>query len=135
MLMPAAALIVIVLSALAIDAALVGMRRRELAQIADAAANDAATMAIDLDELRRSGEVVLDQALAREVAIAAVARRQLAGAVDIDVATTAATAASPASVSVTLRREVAYVIAGRGRGPVLLTVTAQAFTYDPLTDY
>jgi|GraSoiStandDraft_16_1057320.scaffolds.fasta_scaffold1445298_2 hypothetical protein len=66
MLMPAALLIVFVLGSISIEFATVSMRQRALYNAADAAANDAATYAIDRVVLRSTGEVVLDPALVEE---------------------------------------------------------------------
>lgn len=61
MLMPAAVLIVIVLGALAIDRAVVFGAQRELINTAQAAANDAATLGIDLDAVRVEGTLQYDR--------------------------------------------------------------------------
>jgi len=63
MLMPAGLLIVFVLGSISIEFAAVSMRQRALYNVADAAANDAATYAIDRTVLRSTGEVVLDPTL------------------------------------------------------------------------
>jgi len=68
MLMPAAVLVFLVLGALVVDAALVYRAEREVAALAASAANDAAGAALDLDEWYRDGSVVLDGAVARDVA-------------------------------------------------------------------
>ena len=60
MLMPAALLVVFVLGSICVEFAVVSMRQRALYNAADAAANDAATVAIDPIVLRTTGEVVLD---------------------------------------------------------------------------
>ena len=77
-LMPVAALIVVILGALAVDATVLFLAERELAGAAAAAANDAATRAIDLDVFYAEGRVTLDEGLAREVATASVAAKGLA---------------------------------------------------------
>ena len=66
MLMPAGLLIVFVLGSISIEFATVSMRQRALYNAADAAANDAATYAIDQVVLRATGEVVLDPTLVEE---------------------------------------------------------------------
>jgi hypothetical protein len=66
MLMPAGLLIVFVLGSISIEFAATSMRQRALYNAADAAANDAATYAIDRVVLRSTGEVVLDPALVEE---------------------------------------------------------------------
>ena len=66
MLMPAALLVVFVLGSTCVEFAVVSMRQRALYNAADAAANDAATVAIDPVELRSTGELVLDPDLVDE---------------------------------------------------------------------
>ncbi|MEO5839193.1 MAG: hypothetical protein ABIQ73_29790 [Acidimicrobiales bacterium] len=66
MLMPAGLLVVFVLGSISIEFAAVSMRQRALYNAADAAANDAATYAIDRTVLRATGEVVLDPTLVEE---------------------------------------------------------------------
>jgi hypothetical protein len=70
MLMPAAALIMVVLSALAVDRAIVFGAQRDLVAVAQSAANDGASLGVDLDHLRRDGELAVDEA-AIDMAIAA----------------------------------------------------------------
>lgn len=84
LLFPAAVFVLCVLAALAVDAAHATMRRRELQHAADAAANDAAALAID-ERALRDGVTLLDPERAREVAIDAVARQGLTGARVVDV--------------------------------------------------
>ena len=69
MLMPAALLVVFVLGSISIEFAAVSMRQRALYNAADAAANDAATYAIDRAVLRATGEVVLDPVLVAEAVV------------------------------------------------------------------
>ncbi len=76
-LMPVAALIFIILGALAIDATVLFLAERELAGAAAAAANDAATRAIDQDVFYRDGSISLDEGLAAEVVATSVAAKQL----------------------------------------------------------
>lgn len=73
MLMPAAVLVVIVLGAIAVDFAVVFLAERELANVAAAAANDAATRAVDRDRFYADGTVELDPATAARVAEQVVA--------------------------------------------------------------
>lgn len=73
MLMPAAVVIVLLLGALAVDAAIVFLEQRQAYNVAFDAANDAAGAAIDRGELRRSGAVVYDPARVRAVAAESVA--------------------------------------------------------------
>ncbi len=60
MLMPAAVLIVLVLSAIAVDLTIVQMGERQAIDAADAAANDAATYGISEATLRSGGAITLD---------------------------------------------------------------------------
>jgi hypothetical protein len=73
MLMPAAVLIVIVVGSIAVDFAIVFLGEREAAALAAAAANDAATAAVDEQVFRETGEYRLDEARARRVAEASLA--------------------------------------------------------------
>ena len=70
-LMPAAALIFVVLGALAVDSALAFLGEREASNAAAAAANDAAAAAVDPSTFYGEGDVRLDPAVARRVALAA----------------------------------------------------------------
>ena len=72
MLMPAAVLIMLVLGAIAVDHAIVFGAQRDMVATAQAAANDAASLGVDIDVLRTSGEVTVDESeMARAVAQAA----------------------------------------------------------------
>lgn len=75
LLFPAAFLVVLVLGAIAIDAGVLFLEQRELAAAAGAAANDAATLAVDHDVLRTSGQVVLDPARAEQAVAGSLASR------------------------------------------------------------
>jgi uncharacterized membrane protein len=77
MLMPAAVLVFLVLGALCVDYGSVYVAHRELANAAAAAANDAATRAVDLPHFYATGEVVLDADVARQVAERSVAAKGL----------------------------------------------------------
>lgn len=81
MLMPAAVLIVIVLGSLAIDRAVVFGAQRELINTAQAAANDAVTLGIDIEEVRAGGDLQYDRRR-----IDAAIQRSVAGDDDIVVA-------------------------------------------------
>lgn len=74
MLMPAAVLVVIVLGSLAIDRAVVFGAQRDLINTAQAAANDAVTLGIDIDEVRAGGDLRYDRGR-----IDAAIRRAVAG--------------------------------------------------------
>jgi hypothetical protein len=84
MLFPAAVLIMCVLGALAVDSANATMRRRELQSSADAAANDAAALAIDPGALRE-GRTVLDPEVARLVVLESLDRQRVRGLRRVDV--------------------------------------------------
>lgn len=60
MLMPAAVLIMVVLGAIAVDRAVVFGAQRDLVATAQAAANDAASLGVDIDRLRGHGELEAD---------------------------------------------------------------------------
>jgi Flp pilus assembly protein TadG len=77
MLMPAAVLVFLILGALCVDFGSVYSAKRELSNAAAAAANDAASRAIDLEHFYRTGEVRLLPDTARSVAIASVAAKGL----------------------------------------------------------
>lgn len=74
MLMPAAVLIMVILGALAVDHAVVFGTQRELIATAQAVANDAASLGVDVDRLRSYGEVEVDlTAMAAAVDLAMLA--------------------------------------------------------------
>jgi len=75
MLMPAAVLVVLLLASIAFDSAVVFLAERELANVAAAAANDAATQALDRSAFYADGTIRLDPERARQVAESAVALR------------------------------------------------------------
>ncbi len=78
LLFPAAVFIVCVLGALAVDSANTMMRRRALQSAADAAANDAAGLAIDMHSLR-AGVTLIDPERAREVVDESLTRQRVVG--------------------------------------------------------
>ena len=59
MLMPASFLVLLVLGSIALDFGLLHTRQRELEHLADGAANDAASYAVDVGRLRSAGCVAL----------------------------------------------------------------------------
>lgn len=79
MLMPAVVLILVVLGAIAVDSATIFLAQRELVNAAAAAANDAAAAAMDDAAFYEDGDVVIDAARAREVALSALAARSVSG--------------------------------------------------------
>ncbi|HEX4904818.1 MAG TPA: hypothetical protein VFU93_05170 [Acidimicrobiales bacterium] len=76
-LMPVAVLVFIVLGSMAVDASLAFLGEREVANLASAVANDAATQGIDVVRYYGTGELVIDPVRVREVADAAIARSGL----------------------------------------------------------
>lgn len=76
-LMPVAVLVFIVLGSMAVDASLAFLGEREVANLASAVANDAATQGIDVVRYYGTGELVIDPVRVREVADAAMARSGL----------------------------------------------------------
>ena len=109
-LVPAAVLIVVLLGAIAVDAAVAFLGEREAAGLAAGAANDAATAALDEAELRRTGEFRLHPDRARRRALEAV--RASSSALDevaVDVVVT--TIGGEPAVTVTVRGTARYVFA------------------------
>lgn len=82
-LMPAAVLVLLVLGALAVDAGAVFLAHRHLANAAVAAANDAATAAVDVERFYADGSVRLLGAEAQRVAEETVARAGLGHLSDV----------------------------------------------------
>ncbi len=81
MLMPAAVLVLVVLGALAVDFSIAFLAQRAPALAAAAAANDAATKALVLEEFYGQGELRLDPAAAARIAADALDRH---GVQDLD---------------------------------------------------
>ena len=77
-LMPAAVLVLFVLAAIAVDQSLVFMRQRELAEAAQAAANDAAGAGLDVDSFYRGDRIEFDLDQARAAAKASLLARGIA---------------------------------------------------------
>ena len=71
-LMPAAALVFMMLGSVAVDSALAYLGEREASNLAAAVANDAATKGIDIARFYASGELALDPARVQAVADQAV---------------------------------------------------------------
>lgn len=81
-LMPAGVLIVVLLGTLAVDSSILFLGERELSDLTAAAANDAATAALDADSFYTCGRLMVDEAEARAVAVAVTAARA-SDAVDV----------------------------------------------------
>jgi len=107
MLMPAALLVVFVLGSISLEFATVSMRQRALYNAADAAANDAATYAIDQRVLRTTGEVILDPTLVEE----AVGLSLRAQGIALDAAPRIEMSADRKSFQLELVQRVPYIIA------------------------
>jgi hypothetical protein len=73
-LMPAAALVFVVLGSLAVDSAVAYLGEREVSNVASSVANDAATEGLDLERYYATGELVLLPARVQAVADAALGR-------------------------------------------------------------
>ncbi len=125
MLFPAAFLIMLVLGALAIDAGAVFLHQRDLAAAAGAAANDAATLGLDLDRLRDGGEPALDDDLARDAVVSSLQRR---GVLDRLAEPPTVEVVDDRTIEVTLVSFADYVISPAlpgNRGGRLVTVTVR----------
>lgn len=107
MLMPAVFLIVLVLGSIAIDAGVVFLHQRDLAAAAAAAANDATTLGLDVDQLRDQGNVGLDPDLVVAAVNDSLTRR---GVLDELVAPPRITV-SVDQVEITLVSHAEYIIA------------------------
>ena len=101
MLMPAGVLIVLILGALAVDSAILFLGERELADLSAAAANDAATAALDPEAFYRCGRLRLDQDRAQAVARAVTAARTSDAVTLTDLAAVVDNAAAPPEITVT----------------------------------
>ena len=110
MLMPAAILIVIVLGAIAVDLSVVLLGERDAASLATAAANDAATAALDETRFRERGEFRLDEARARQIARSAITGSSTELA-DLDVDVRVVEVGGEPAVRVTVRGVVEYIFA------------------------
>lgn len=100
MLMPAGVLIVIVLGALAVDSAILFLGERELADLTAAAANDAATVALDEEAFYRCGRLRLVADEAVEVAGTVSAARASDAVTDVQISAEVDNATAPPQVTV-----------------------------------
>ena len=100
MLMPAGVLIVLVLGALAVDSAILFLGERELADLTAAAANDAATVAIDEEMFYRCGRLRLVDDEAAQVAGTVSAARASDAVTNVQIAAQVDNGASPPQVTV-----------------------------------
>lgn len=121
-LMPAAVLVFVVLGALAVDSALAFLGEREASNAAAAAANDAAAAAVDRSTFYGGGDVRLDPAVARRVALASVEASDLE-----DLAVEVVVSVGAPEVTVTVRGRVPYLFsAAVPGGPDGIDVEATA---------
>ena len=116
MLMPAAVLVMMLLGAIALDAAAIRMQARELRNTARSAANDALSAAVDVDYLRETGDIRIDEGRARSIVDDAIAQRSIDG-VEVDTVTVTTDADGTLVLSVTLRRSVDHVLRPPGTDP------------------
>jgi hypothetical protein len=100
MLMPAGVLIVLVLGALAVDSAILFLGERELADLTAAAANDAATAAIDEEMFYRCGRLRLVKDEAGQVAGTVAAARASDAVTGVQIDTTVDNGVAPPEVTV-----------------------------------
>jgi len=135
-LMPVAALVFVILGSLAVDATVLFLAERELAGAAAAAANDAATRAIDLDQFYERGCLALDDDLAAEVVDRSVASKRL-GQAGIQLASPEVVARGR-EVTVTLTGQAPHVFTSALPGApdtaavsATATVTAEGTAPDP----
>ena len=101
MLMPAGVLIVLILGALAVDSAILFLGERELADLTAAAANDAATAALDPEAFYRCGRLRLDEGQATSVALAVTAARTSDAVTLTDLSAHVDNGATPPEITVT----------------------------------
>lgn len=125
MLMPAAALIFVILGAIVVDFGAAQLGQRELVSAAQAAANDAANYGIDSDAFYRGvngGELVFDEGRATQAAYASLAasRIELTGPATVDLL-------DADTIVVVIEAEVPTIFSKAvPGGPDTFTVTARA---------
>jgi Flp pilus assembly protein TadG len=102
---PAGVLVLVVLGAIAVDAAVAFLGQREVSNAAAAAANDAVVVGLSDRAFYTSGLLEVDEARALDVARRAVLARASRGVEVVDVSVTA----EGARVCVTVRGRVPYV--------------------------
>ena len=116
MLVPAAVLVLVILAAIAVDNSVVLLGQRELANAAAGAANDAATVAIDVDRLRRDDCIEVLDERAYEVAVeAALLQTDAVEVVPSDIEVTVSDLAVTVSMSGTVEHLFAKAIPGDRR--------------------
>ena len=138
MLMPAAVLVVLILGALAVDSAVMFLGERELADVAAAAANDAATVALRPAAVERLGALAIDQRRAGEAAGTVAAARSSDAVTLTDVTVRTDNSVLPPEVTViatgTVRLVFTPTVPGGARlRTVQATAVAAPEAPDPLT--
>lgn len=123
MLMPAGALIVLLLGAIAFDLSLVFLRQRQASSLAADVANDLASVALDVPKFRESGVFELDPLRADSVGRSLLDASDLAD--DLTSATITVTGTDTVTVRVTMSVDYVFAkaIPGASDGT---TVTASA---------
>jgi Flp pilus assembly protein TadG len=128
-LMPAGVLIIIVLAAITIDFSHLYLERRELQSAASSAANDAVTLAVDIDSLRLGNDLEdsLDFAVANTAAASSLAAEGLVGS---SVVVGFVNDGGQIGVEVTISSTVDYIFARAvPGGPTSKVVTASATAF------
>lgn len=116
-------LLIAAFAGLVIDTWRVFAERQDLSGMADAAAIAAAT-AVDIEHLNRTGEVILDESLAVERAVAYL-QNQDGWSAEI----TPSFAPAPSGITVTLEKDVDFTLVGAllpGEEPLHITVASLA---------
>ena len=125
LLMPAAVLVVVLLASVAVDRAVTFGAQRELVSTAQAAANDAAALGVDLDEVRDGSGVTYDRTRIDRAVRAAIGVDAGPGATEVDLTWEI----HGNILTVRLAREVRLVFSPGvlgGRRSVQVTATASA---------
>jgi len=125
LLMPAGFLIVIVLLSLVVEAGAMHLHKRQLVDLADSIANDAATYGFDVEAFRATGDVAIDQSAAASIVGSSIAISELPTATVVGVRVTPG---PEPSIEVDLSYVHEYVVAGTlvGGSDQILNATGQA---------
>jgi hypothetical protein len=136
MLMPAGVLVVLVLAAIAVDAAVAFLGERELSAATAAAANDAAVAALDPSAFHRCGALRIDEQTAAGIARQTLAARGSDAVSTNNVAVSVDNSAVPPRVTVTASGAVPLIFSpavpgGRSMAAVSARSVAVAQPVDP----
>lgn len=125
LLMPAGFLIVIVLLSLVIEAGAMHLHKRQLVDLADSIANDAASYGFDIDNFRATGDIAIDPAAAASIVNSSIAISELPTTSVVQVRVTAG---PEPTVEIDLSYVHEYVVAGSlvGGSDQILNATGQA---------